>query len=79
MFAEEVDTEYMKHSKNSKKDVAIKIENGNFYWVKDVQKESQKKENNEIQLQEVAPKSQLILKDINMKIEKGSFVAILGE
>ena len=79
LFSEEVNTEYVAHSKEPKGNVAIKIENGNFYWVKDDnQREYLKTEVRDIQLQETN-RPDLILKDINMEIKKGSFVAILGE
>lgn len=97
LLAEEIDPSIIQTSDDSK--IAIKIKNGNFYWISEKEKliaaEKNKPENKEktdeqleetikhfIKLipedkMEVKPKN--ILKDINLKIEKGSFIAVLGE
>ena len=109
LLEDEVDMKYIKRNDIFNPDVAIKIENGNFYWVepdqlKDKKKEKKQKsakrpQNGEVVL-EMAPlrrpseqsivssegssiveegKPVYTLKNINMQIKKGAFVAIIGE
>jgi len=75
MFSEDIDTSYITKTKDTAKDIAIKIKNGNFYWA------SKKTEpgNQEQEQEGFTNPNNLILKNINMEIKKGSFVAILGE
>lgn len=110
LLAEEIDTKYIKRNDDWDSDVAIKIQNGFFYWnepgqKKDlsqiVKKNSQKRLVNAkavsalegqvcIEMASVASSSkssiaeserssEYILKDINLEIKKGSFVAFIGE
>ena len=74
MFSEDIDTSYIKKSESENSQTAIKIKNGNFYWNKGKsQEEIQDKQ------ESFSDSDQPILKNINMDIKKGSFVAILGE
>ena len=66
MYAEEIDTSIINSNRNESDDVAVKIKNGNFAWTTNDEGTQQDSSN-------------LILKNINMEIKKGSFVAILGE
>ncbi len=66
LFASTLDSSYITRNKtnNSLTDsAAVRITNGSFYWTNEQNKKD----------------SELILKNINMEIKKGSFVAILGE
>ena len=66
LFAQTLDSSYITHNKtikNSTDAAALRITNGSFYWTNEQSKKD----------------SELILKNINMEIKKGSFVAILGE
>ena len=67
MCAEEIDTSIINSRKDETDNVAVKINNGNFTWTTDDSSNFFKDPSN------------LILKDINLQIPKGSFVAILGE
>ena len=40
MFADEVDTSYIDRSRDSLNSTAVKIQNGNFYWVDKAKEES---------------------------------------
>jgi len=74
MFSEDIDTSYIRKIKS--KDInssAINIKNGNFSWTS---KKDKTPEQNGI---EDSLSNKPILKNINMDIKKGSFVAILGE
>ncbi len=77
MFNGEVDTSYIIRSKQAASPVALAITNGNFYW----QSKQADSEKEEPPASEDLTKNgyKLILKDINMTIPKGSFVAILGD
>ena len=110
LLAEEIDTKYIKKNDDWDSDVAIKIQNGFFYWnepgqKKDlsqiVKKNSQKRSVNakavsalegqvciemasmasssKSSIAESERSSKYILKDINLEIKKGSFVAFIGE
>jgi len=67
LFAQTLDSSYITHNKTTKNSTndaaAVRITNGSFYWTNEQAKKD----------------SELILKNINMEIKKGSFVAILGE
>ena len=65
MYTEEIDTSIIDSKKDENEDVVVKIKNGNFSWTneEDFIKNSEN----------------LILKNVNLQINKGSFVAILGE
>ncbi len=99
LAAEEINTEYIKKNEVDYPDVAVKVKNGNFYWLTEEEKKlkQKKEEEEEKQKQEGKEKKQevpvseisspasenegekLILKDINLEVKKGSFVAILGD
>ena len=84
MFNEEIDTSYIAHSRLPANENAIKITNGNFYWIKHERPGGTTSiENNSKagcdQQEKLVDRPQLILKNINMQIKTGSFVAILGE
>ncbi len=84
MFSEEINIEYIKHNNYQRKTVAIKMTNGNFYWISEQKKMSGNKTSSETELQPKQQEdrektSQLTLKNMNIEIKKGSFVAILGE
>ena len=120
LLAEDIQDEYIKKNEVDYPDVAIKMTNGNFYWLTEEEKKMKKKkeqeekekekqkedveksekgekeekkdegieEKKEIVVEKQASESsaenegegeKLILKDINLEIKKGSFVAILGE
>lgn len=113
LLAEEIDTKYIKRHDGWGSDVALKIQNGFFYWnepgqKKDlhqkVKKNSQKRSvsaktisptegqvciemserkesavSSKSSIAESERSSQYILKDINLEIKKGSFVAFIGE
>ena len=70
LFHEEINTSYITHASSTMSPLAIKITNGNFFWTKNESKltNDKKMEN-----------SRLILKNINLRIKKRSFVAIIGE
>ena len=121
LLAEDIQADYIKKSEDL--DVAIKMTNGNFYWLTEEERKLKKKkedeekqkaesaedsggaekaegdkkdekkddgsgseEKKEAEVEKQASESlnenggeRLILKDINLEIKKGSFVAILGE
>lgn len=112
LLAEEIDTKFIKRNDEWNSDIALKVENGFFYWnepgqKKDIRqkvrkssrKESLKSKNsnasNQIAIEmndrrssvassqssvaESERSSLYILKNINLEIKKGSFVAIIGE
>ncbi len=85
MFNEEIDTSYIAQSMVPASENAIKIANGNFYWVKNEKQHSsddddnKNKVKNSADYQKLVEPPQLILKNINMEIKRGSFIAILGE
>ncbi|CAD8103784.1 unnamed protein product [Paramecium sonneborni] len=65
-------------------DIAIKIEQGTFYWQKYKDQPQQKQQDPSISKgQKIEPvqqvESESILKNINLRIEKGQFVAIVGD
>jgi len=68
MCSEEINTDYISTEKNDS-DEAITIKNGNFLWTSKTEETSNDK----------GSAQNYILKNINMEIKKGSFVAILGE
>ena len=70
MFSGDVDTSYISRRNDPKSDIAIKVQNGSFYW--------NDKPNNNVENNRKTFDNR-ILKNINMTIKKGSFVAILGE
>jgi len=67
MCAEEIDTSIINLKRDETDPVAVKINNGNFTWTTDETRNFWKDPSN------------LILKDINLQINKGAFVALLGE
>ena len=69
MFSDDIDTSYIK--KTSGNSSAVKIQNGNFYWNQGGDKNNKQATSSD--------SDKPILKNINMDIKKGSFVAILGE
>jgi len=101
LTAEEINTEYIKKNEVDYPGTAVKVKDGNFYWLTEEEKKlKEKKEEekknkggekkNEIIQQEgsnseiSSPTTEnggekLILKDLNLDIKKGSFVAILGD
>lgn len=121
LLAEEVDTKYIKKNDWMHPDAAVKIENGNFYWVDPEQQKKGEEENKNkvnypiknntkkqtntskggqtIEMKPMKssqeddgkikaykksstkadPREGYILKDINLEIKKGSFVAVIGE
>jgi len=94
LTAEEINTEYIKKNEIDYPETAIRVKNGNFYWLTEEEKRLKKKreeeeneegdDKKEIVGREEPPASEnegekLILKDINLEIKKGSFVAILGD
>ena len=82
MFNGEVDTNYIARSKQANiSNVALKITNGNFYWLnkQSSNPEDQDGEKEPPSSEDLKDGYKLILKDINMTIPKGSFIAILGE
>jgi len=126
LLAEEVQRDFITQSSSLDSDTAIKVQNGNFYWLSEedkkkkkekeeedkkteAEKKKKKKKTNDskksstvtesivvtshnppaiAQKESIATESvlspsdlpyKLILKDINLEIKKGSFVAILGE
>ncbi|RZK11513.1 MAG: hypothetical protein EOO43_19305 [Flavobacterium sp.] len=128
LLAEEVQRDFITQSTSLESDTAIKVQNGNFYWLseedkrKKKEKEEEDKKTDDEKKKDKKKKSQvgdsnkasvvqsivvtshnpppfiankesvitesvvdqpvpykLILKDINLEIKKGSFVAILGE
>ncbi len=94
LTAEEINTEYIKKNEVDFPETAIKVKNGNFYWLTEEEKKLKKKkeeeekdgeeveEKKEVGVEEEPPVTEgekLILKDINLEIKKGSFVAILGD
>ena len=90
LIAEDIELD---HIKRSGLDAAIKVKNGNFYWLTEEEKDKIKKEKEtgdkkKEQTESLSVSTQnnqantgykLILEDINLNIKKGSFVAILGE
>jgi hypothetical protein len=93
-----VEKNFILANHNPQSDVAVKIENGSFYWVtakeKKIAAEKNKPENQKLSAEGLDQKLKTlglldpqptnddalcVLKDINMKIKKGSFVVILGE
>ena len=85
MYAEEIDTSIINSNKDESDNVAIRIKNGNFAWTTDETKEDASKKDQKPS-SSIQPNpnffkdpSNLILKNINIDIKKGSFVAILGE
>ena len=85
LFSDDIDTSYIQASKYANKDNAIKIANGTFFWL-------EAKKDNPLTgspipkaiaetkpTETVQAKPKLVLKDINIEIKTGSFVAILGE
>lgn len=83
MFAEEIDMSYIEHNPRSVRDYAIKINNGSFNWV-DKQPNATTDQPNlsaktNVELNQIKGESDLVLKNINLQIKRGSFVAILGE
>jgi len=76
MFNGEVDTSYIARSKQAASNIALKITNGNFYWLN---KPLEAEEKELFSQESTTSGYKLILKDINMTIPKGSFVAILGD
>ena len=90
LTAEEINTEYIKKSEVDYPDTAIRMKNGNFYWLTEEEKKLKKKKEEEeaeekkeiVQEEPLATDNEgekLILKDLNLEIKKGSFVAILGD
>lgn len=87
MFAEEIDSSYINRTNDHSNPVSIKISNGNFYWnhIDTKPKEEDQNKNGNSKLENMLlndnshAKPDLILKDLNLEIKKGSFVAILGE
>jgi len=97
LTAEEIKTEYIKKNEVDYPETAIKVKDGNFYWLTEEEKRLKQKkeegkqkgageEKKEIAQEEEAPAApeiseneKLILKDLNLEIKKGSFVAILGD
>jgi len=80
MFNEEIDTSYIAHSRIPANETAIKITNGNFYWVKNEKSGDLLLGNAEHQdRKHSSGHPHLILRNINMQIKRGSFVAILGD
>jgi len=126
LLAEEVQRDFITQSSSLDSDTAIKVQNGNFYWLSEedkkkkkekeeedkkteAEKKKKKKKTNDskksstvtesivvtshnppaiAQKESIATESvlspsdlpyKLILKDINLEIKKGSFVAILGD
>ena len=87
LAAEEIKADYIKKNEINYPNAAIKVKDGNFYWLTEEEKRLKKKkeegeEKKEIVVQEEPPATEgekLILKDVNLEIKKGSFVAILGD
>jgi len=93
LTAEEINTEYIKNNEVDYPATAIKMKNGNFYWMTEEEKKLKKKKEEEeeneedgkkkeVVVEEESPAAEgekLVLKDINLEIKKGSFVAILGD
>ena len=78
LTAEEIQADYIKKEESlGCNGTAIKVKNGNFYWLTEEEKQFKKKK--EEKLEDCLEEGKLILQDINLKIKKGSFVAILGE
>jgi len=75
MFSDDIDTSYIKKSESKSSNTAIKIQNGNFYWGQGKPKDGAQNKKQE----ESSEPDKPILKNINMDIKKGAFVAILGE
>ncbi len=110
LIAEEIQSEFIKKNEVDYPDTAIKMKDGNFYWLTEEEKKLKKKKEEEEKQKQAgeekkegeSPKEEkkeespalasevssptdenqgekLILKDLNLEIKKGSFVAILGD
>jgi len=104
LIAEEIQADFIRKNEVDYPETAIKVKDGNFYWLTEEEKKLKKKkeeeekngakcdEKKEEDPKEEAPAAsevsspttenqgeKLILKDINLEIKKGSFVAILGD
>jgi len=84
LAADDIDTSYIKHSQITHPDIALKLTNGTFSWLDDEAKpkdDSPKKAPVDLENGSagIKKKTEPILKDLNIEIKTGSFVAILGD
>jgi len=92
--ADDIDTSYIKHNQATDPNIALKLTNGTFSWIDEnakppeqpqSPKKSEGKKGGQVELEMSAGLKKSgkiggpVLKDINMEIKTGSFVAILGE
>ncbi len=90
----DIDMSYIKHSQATDPHTALKLTNGTFSWIDEnakpaeqpqSPKKSEGKRGGQVELEMSAGLKKSgkvggpILKDINMEVKTGSFVAILGE
>jgi len=75
MRSSEIDTEYVTRLNKAHEKTAIKITNGNFYWADNIRNNAEQSLTSNKDLNNY----KLILKDIDLDVPKGSFIAILGE
>jgi len=95
LLAEEVQRDFITRNNSLNTDTAIKVQNGNFYWLTEEEKQKKKEKEKEEKKEQGDDKIddqqesvnitshnapyRLVLQDINVEIKKSSFVAILGE
>ena len=75
MKSSEIDTEYITRLNKAQEKTAIKITNGNFYWADNTRNNAEQSLSSNRNMDNY----KLILKNIDMNVPKGSFIAILGE